>query len=165
MEFKYLKANCGTYYPIGTEYPDTSYHYVREVTRVINETFPEGNIILLVRGTSGTILAGGVAYLLARKGRNVTISVSRKSEEKSHSSTYSNISKYTKGIFIVLDDFICSGETVECILGDFLRLKKCKLDMLCVCNKWNQDSINDESVLKRITQNFKYVCCNKLEKD
>ena len=58
--------------------------YLKEVARVINKTLPEGDIILVVRGTSGTILAGGVAYLLSRKGRNVTITVSRKSGEVSH---------------------------------------------------------------------------------
>lgn len=166
MELIYLKSECGVIYPVGDEYPTTTYHYVREVARVINKTFPEGDIILVVRGTSGTILAGGVAYLLSRKGRNVTITVSRKSGEVSHSHSLANLYFDMEGIFIILDDFISSGETVDYIIKDLRRQRpNLQLDMLCVSNYWDY-SDSDKSVrVQNLLQNFKYVCCNKPRKE
>lgn len=165
MELIYFKSECGVIYPVGDEYSDTTYYYVREIARIINKTFPEGNIILVVRGTSGTILAGGVAYLLSRKGRNVTITISRKFGEVSHSHSLANLYSDIEGKFIVLDDFISSGETVDYIIKDLRRQRPClQLDMLCVSNHWDYSDSNKNIRVQNLLQNFKYVCCNKLIK-
>lgn len=159
MEFKYLKECCKVHYPVGSYYSSTSYHYVREVTRVISETFPEGNIILVVRGTSGTILAGGVSQLLSRRGRNVTIAVSRKFEERSHSYSLEAISRSTKGAFIILDDFISTGDTLEYVIDDLYKIKNKPFDMLCISNYFSD--FKDDARIQKLLADFKYICCNK----
>lgn len=55
-----------------------NFDYIREAASSIDKVFPTGKLILVVRGHSGSILAGGIAYILKRKDRDVLISVSRK---------------------------------------------------------------------------------------
>lgn len=164
MELKYFDTECQVDYPIGDCYSCNTYHYVKEVSKMINRTFPEGTLILVARGSSGTILVGGVAYSLSRKGRNVIIAVSRKPGEIAHSSSLASIDFYTEGIFIVIDDFISSGDTLDLIIRDLQRVKSnIQLDMLCVSNYWNSSDCKGARV-QSLLQNFKYVYCNKLKK-
>lgn len=79
-KFVYFKNVCNMYYPIGQYFSSDNFDYIREAASSINKVFPTGKLILVVRGHSGSILAGGIAYILKRKGREVLISVSRKAE-------------------------------------------------------------------------------------
>lgn len=78
-EFIYFRNDCGISYPVGQCFSG-NFDYIREAASSINKVFPTGKLILVVRGHSGSILAGGIAYILKRKGREVLISVSRKAE-------------------------------------------------------------------------------------
>ena len=174
-EFVYFKNTCRMRYPIGQYFSSDNFDYIREAASSINKIFPTGKLILVVRGHSGSILAGGIAYILKRKDRDVLISVSRKAES-THGDNLEGISSCTVLDYthiIVVDDFVDTGETIEAILKDLTeRIKDMKVfDMLCVANHWDKDDLTRKGgergtnrhweANKRIASHFKYILCNK----
>ena len=173
-KFVYFKNACRMYYPIGQYFSSDNFDYIREAASSINKVFPTGKLILVVRGHSGSILAGSIAYILKRKGREVLISVSRKAESthgENLEGISSNVSDDTH--IIVVDDFVQTGETIEAILKDLTeRIKNMKVfDMLCVANSWDKGDFTEEGgergtnryweVNKRIASHFEYILCNR----
>ena len=177
-KFVYFKNACKMYYPIGQYFSSDNFDYIREAASSINKVFPTGKLILVVRGHSGSILAGSIAYMLKRKGREVLISVSRKAES-THGDNLegisSNVSDDTH--IIVVDDFVQTGETIEAILKDLTeRIKNMKVfDMLCVANSWDKGDFTEEGgergtnryweVNKRIASHFEYILCNRPDEE
>ena len=177
-KFVYFKNACKMYYPIGQYFSSDNFDYIREAASSINKVFPTGKLILVVRGHSGSILAGSIAYILKRKGREVLISVSRKAES-THGNNLegisSNVSDDTH--IIVVDDFVQTGETIEAILKDLTeRIKNMKVfDMLCVANSWDKGDFTEEGgergtnryweVNKRIASHFEYILCNRPDEE
>ena len=177
-KFVYFKNACRMYYPIGQYFSSDNFDYIREAASSINKVFPTGKLILVVRGHSGSILAGSIAYILKRKGREVLISVSRKAES-THGDNLegisSNVSDDTH--IIVVDDFVQTGETIEAILKDLTeRIKNMKVfDMLCVANGWDEGDFTEEGgergtnryweVNKRIASHFEYILCNRPDEE
>lgn len=177
-EFVYFRNDCSIYYPIGQYFSSDNFDYIREAASSINKIFPTGKLILVVRGHSGSILAGGIAYILKRKDRDVLISVSRKAEF-THGDNLEGISSYTVSgdtHIIVVDDFIQTGETIETILKDLTeRIEDMKVfDMLCVANHWDEDDLTEEGgkrginrywkANKSIASHFEYILCNRPDK-
>ena len=168
-KFIYFRDNCSLSYPVG-EFFYLSFNYIREAAYSINKTFPKGKFILVVRGHSGSILAGGIAYILKRKGREVLISVSRKAES-THGCNLEGLLSYIPDDthIIIVDDFVETGETIEAILKDLTeRIKNIEVfDMLCVANHWNEDDLTDRGINKhweankRIASHFEYILCNR----
>ena len=177
-KFVYFKNACRMYYPIGQYFSSDNFDYIREAASSINKVFPTGKLILVVRGHSGSILAGGIAYILKRKGREVLISVSRKAEP-THGDNLegisSNVSDDTH--IIVVDDFVQTGETIEAILKDLTeRVKNMKVfDMLCIANGWDKGDLTEKGgergtnryweVNKRIASHFEYILCNRPDEE
>lgn len=174
-EFVYFRNACSMHYPVGQYFSSDNFDYIREAASSINKIFPTGKLILVVRGHSGSILAGGIAYILKRKDRDVLISVSRKAES-THGNNLEGISSYTVSgdtHIIVVDDFIQTGKTIEAILKDLTeRIKDMKVfDMLCVANHWDEDNLTEEGgkrgtnryweANKRIASHFEYILCNR----
>ena len=174
-EFVYFKNACRMWYPVGQYFSSDNFDYIREAASSINKVFPTGKLILVVRGHSGSILAGGIAYILKRKDRDVLISVSRKAES-THGDNLEGISSYTVSgdtHIIVVDDFVQTGETTEAILKDLTeRIEDMKVfDMLCVANHWDEDDLTEEGgkrgsnryweANKRIASHFEYILCNR----
>ena len=174
-EFVYFKNDCRILYPIGKYFSSDNFTYIREAASSINKIFPTGTLILVVRGHSGSILAGGIAYILKRKDRDVLISVSRKAES-THGDNLEGISSYTVSDYthiIVVDDFVATGETIKAILKDLTeRIENMKVfDMLCVSNYWDKDDLTKKGgkrginnywkANKKIASHFKYILCNR----
>lgn len=165
-QFIHFKHDYTLLYPVGSYYLDDSYKYIKEIAKIIHKTFSKKDrIILIARGHSGSILAGGIAYSLEEKGRKVEISVSRKSEN-SHGSNFSGVHRNLKNSrIVVIDDFIESGETISIILKDLSdRLGYSCFDMLCLSN--HLDDCTDDWKFSFVSMNylkssFKYICCNK----
>ena len=170
----YFRNDCSVSYPVG-QFFFSGFDYIREAASSINKIFPKGKFILVVRGHSGSILAGGIAYILKRKGREVLISVSRKAES-SHGDNLEGI--YPSCIsdnthIIVVDDFVETGETIKAILKDLTeRIEDIKVfDMLCVSNYWDKNDLtkkggkrgfnNHWKANKKIASHFKYILCNR----
>lgn len=176
-EFIYFRNDCGISYAVGQCFSG-NFDYIREAASSINKVFPTGKLILVVRGHSGSILAGGIAYILKRKGREVLISVSRKAESthgENLEGISSNVSDDTH--IIVVDDFVQTGETIEAILKDLTeRIKNMKVfDMLCIANHWGEDDLTEEGrekvtnryweANKRIASHFEYILCNRPDEE
>ena len=172
-KFVYFRNACSVCYPIGQYFSSDNFYYIREAASSINKIFPTGKFILVVRGHSGSILAGGIAYILKRKGREVLISVSRKAEpthgENLEGIPY-NIPNDTH--IIIVDDFVQTGETIEAILKDLIEtIKNMKVfDMLCVGNQWDEDDLTEEGnryweANKRIASHFEYILCNRPDEE
>lgn len=174
-EFVYFKNVCRVLYPVGQHFSLGNFNYIREAASSINKVFPTGKLILVVRGHSGSILAGGIAYILKRKDRDVLISVSRKTES-THGVNLEGISSCTVPYdthIIVVDDFVDTGKTIETILKDLTgRIKGIKVfDMLCVANCWDESDLIEKGgkrginkcwkANKRIASHFKYILCNR----
>lgn len=178
-EFVYFKNACRIWYPVGQYFSSDNFDYIREAAFSINKVFPTGKLILVVRGHSGSILAGGIAYILKRKDRDVLISVSRKAES-THGDNLEGISSYTVSgdtHIIVVDDFVQTGETIEAILKDLTeRIEDMKVfDMLCVANYWDEGDLTEEGgkrgtnrywgANKRIASHFEYILCNRPDEE
>ena len=152
----YFRDDCSLSYPVG-EFFYLSFNYIREAAHSINKIFPKGKFILVVRGHSGSILAGGIAYLLKRKDRKVLISVSRKAES-THGCNLEGLPSYIPNDIhiIIVDDFVETGETVDTILKDLTeRIENIEVfDMLCIANHWNE-------VDEKFDSRFKYILCNR----
>ena len=172
-KFIYFRNDCSILYPVG-QFFSSSFNYIREASSSINKVFPTGKLILVVRGHSGSILAGGIAYILKRKGREVLISVSRKAEY-SHSYSLEGIPAEVSDDthIIIVDDFVDTGKTIEAILKDLTeRIGDTEVfDMLCVANHWDEDDFTEEGGIgginkhweanKRIASHFEYILCNR----
>ena len=174
-KFVYFKNNCRVLYPVGQHFSLGNFNYIREAAYSINKVFPTGKLILVVRGHSGSILAGGIAYILKRKDRDVLISVSRKTVS-THGVNLEGIPSCTASDntrIIVVDDFVDTGKTIETILKDLTgRINDIKVfDMLCVANNWDEGDLTEKGgkrgtnryweANKRIASHFKYILCNK----
>lgn len=173
-EFVYFKNTCRVLYPVGQHFSLGNFNYIREAAYSINKVFPIGKLILVVRGHSGSILAGGIAYILKRKDRDVLISVSRKTES-THGVNLEGISSFIPDDthIIVVDDFVDTGKTIETILKDLTgRIKGIEVfDMLCVANCWDEGDLIEKGgkrgtnkywkANKRIASHFKYILCNR----
>lgn len=79
MKFEYFETYCGCNYSVGA-YFDKNMVYIKNAAKSLYYLSKDSEHITLVcRGTSGCILAGAVGCILERKGKTVTIVVSRKS--------------------------------------------------------------------------------------
>ncbi len=154
-EFVYFRNACSMYYPVGQYFSSDNFDYIREAASSINKVFPTGKLILVVRGHSGSILAGGIAYILKRKDRDVLISVSRKAES-THGDNLEGI--YPSCIsdnthIIVVDDFVQTGETIEAILKDLTEEG----------GKRGTDRYWEAN--RRIASHFEYILCNRPDEE
>ena len=151
-------------------YPVESYimvnqDYAENVANTIVELYHGKDIALIVRGHSGTLLAGMVSYILISVGYDVQIYISRKSTENSHGENLNGLEslEFNRKI-IVLDDFVETGETITTIIDDVRQYFDQKLDCLFVSNRWSRDytpSHLSEFAECKILKNFKHICCNK----
>ena len=133
MNFIYFEKVADVTYPIGGEFYD-NFNYVREAAKTLHNIIDEGKDIALVcRGTSGCIIAA-VGYILQKRGRKVTIVISRKSEN-THGD---NMDGYHRSIIpVVIDDFVSSGNTINEILIDLDKcVNKKTCPFLCIANFW-----------------------------
>lgn len=167
-------------YPFGIYW---SHEYIQSSAKAIYNTYKEDiekNTIIafVVRGTSGAMIAGAILNELhhINSSANTCILIVRKEEDTSaHCSSLRGIDEVGTTRFIVVDDFIASGETIEAIIQDLDRQlgvsyhPSNKYDMLCVSNFINakalkKNSCNDYRKWKRICSRFEYVvCCPKPE--
>ena len=167
-------------YPFGIYW---KHSYIQQSAEAIFNTYKEDidegtSITFVARGTSGAMIAG--AMLNALYNINPTtktyILIVRKEEDKSaHCSSLKGIDNIGTTKFIVVDDFISSGETIKAIIQDldkqFKRIyhPSNKYDMLCISNfieakTLKKSQYHNYKKWKEICSRFKYVvCCPKPE--
>lgn len=173
---------------ISVEYPFGVYwkhSYIQQSAKAIFNTYKEDieegtSITFVARGTSGAMIAGAMLNELHNidPTTKTYILIVRKEEDTSaHSSSLGGIDDVGTTRFIVVDDFIASGKTIEAIiiaLDSYFGVSyhpSDKYDMLCVSNfidakALKKNSCDDYRKWKGICSRFEYVvCCPKPEKD
>lgn len=168
MQLIHFKEDIDCVYPVGASF-NRNRDYIVEVARTIHTIAgKDKRIALICRGTSGTILAGAVGYILKKKQHDVIIIVSRKCEENSHDYTMSGIGFLAPGsgpFSVVVDDFMNTGNTIKAILKDIdSNVTLPVLDMLCVGNYLNDEEVRANPRYE-FFQRFDYVLCNKLKEE
>ena len=165
-------------YPFGVNW---KYSYIQKSVEAILNTYKkdieEGvSITFVARGTSGAMIAGAMLTKLEELAPMTMtyILIVRKEEDTSaHCSSLRGIDNVGNTKFIVVDDFIASGDTIEAIIReldkyfDVVPHPTNKYDMLCVSNfidakALKKNSCDDYQKWKSICSRFEYiVCCPK----
>lgn len=171
---------------IHVEYPFGVYwehSYIQQCAKAIYTTYMEDilngtSITLVARGTSGAMIAGAIlneVHNINMTVKTYILIVRKKEDEYAHCPSLRGIDEVGTTRFIVVDDFIASGETIEAIIQDLDRQlgvsyhPSNKYDMLCVSNlidakALKKNSCDDYRKWKGICSRFKYVvCCPKPE--
>jgi hypoxanthine phosphoribosyltransferase len=169
MQLIHFKEDTDCTYPVGASF-NRNRDYIVEVARTIHTIAGrERPVALICRGTSGTILAGAIGYILKKKQHDVNIIVSRKCEESSHDYNMSGVEFFRsmdRPFSVIVDDFIDTGNTIKAILKDIdSSITISTLDMLCIDNYMNNKEVGANPKYEYL-QRFNYVLCNKArEKD
>lgn len=165
-------------YPFGVHW---KHSYIQQCAEAIFNTYKEDidkgtSITFVVRGTSGAMIAGAILNQLnnINPTTKTYILVVRKEGDNAHGSSLRGIDEVGTTRFIVVDDFIVSGETIEAIIRELDRYfmgvvcpSTNKYDMLCISNlidakTLKKNSCDDYRKWKGICSRFKYVvCCPK----
>ena len=167
-------------YPFGVHW---EHSYIQQSAEAIFNTYKEDieegtSITFVARGTSGAMIAGAMLNELhnINPTTKTYILIVRKEEDtSSHCSSLRGIDEVGTTRFIVVDDFIATGETIEAIIQDLDKQlgvsyhPSNKYDMLCVSNfidakSLKKNSCDDYRKWKVICSRFEYVvCCPKPE--
>ena len=178
--FIYLDNFITVEYPFGVHW---KHSYIQQSAEAIFNTYKEDiekgtSITFIVRGTSGAMIAGAILNQLnnINPTTKTYILIVRKGEDISaHCPSLKGINEVGTTRFIVVDDFIASGETIKAIIQDLDKQFKRiyhpfnKYDMLCISNFINakmlkKNSYHNWKKWKEICSRFKYVvCCPKPE--
>lgn len=167
-------------YPFGVHW---KHSYIQQSAEAIFNTYKEDieegtSITFVARGTSGAMIAGAMLNELhnINPTTKTYILIVRKEEDiGAHCPSLKGINEVGTTRFIVVDDFIASGETIKAIIQDLdKQLRRIyhpfnKYDMLCVSNfidakALKKNSCGNYKKWKGICSRFKYVvCCPKPE--
>lgn len=165
-------------YPFGVHW---EHSYIQQSAKAIFNTYKEDieegtSITFVARGTSGAMIAGAMLNELHNINpttKTYILIVRKDSDTSAHCSSLRGIDKVGTTRFIVVDDFISSGETIGAIIQDLdsqLGVNyhpSNKYDMLCVSNfidakALKKNSCDDYRKWKGICSRFEYViCCSK----
>lgn len=158
-KFIHLDHFISVEYPFGVHW---KHSYIQQSAEAIFNTYKEDieegtSITFVVRGTSGAMIV-------------------RKEEDTSaHCSSLRGIDEVGTTRFIVVDDFISSGDTIRAIIHDLdgyfevIPHPTNKYDMLCASNfidakALKKNPCDDYRKWKGICSRFEYViCCPKPE--
>ena len=175
--FIYLDHFITVEYPFGVHW---KHSYIQQCAEAIFNTYKEDidegtSITFVVRGTSGAMIAGAILNQLnnINPTTKTYILVVRKKEDISgHCPSLRGIEETDATRFVVVDDFIASGKTIEAIIraldmhfmGVVCPSTK-KYDMLCISNfidvkALKKNSCDDYRKWKGICSRFKYVVCS-----
>lgn len=147
--FERLKSKNKIPYPVGYRMTETM-NIIKDMAIRIQALFPvkllpmngpeKPKLVFCVRGSSGAILAGLITPFLT--DYEIVINHIKKQGESSHNDD-KPLYLPNEWPWIILDDFILSGETVNEIYKDMCRAHvNCKVDCLCVSGFFNQSDIN-----------------------
>lgn len=169
MQLIHFKEDTNCAYPVGASF-NKNRDYIVEVAHTIHTIAGrKRSVALICRGTSGTILAGAVGYILKKKQHDVSIIVSRKHEESSHDYNMSGVKflqSTDRPFSVIVDDFIDTGDTIKAILKDVDSITTLPvLDMLCIDNYLSDKKVEELPIIYEPLQRFNYVLCNKARKN
>ena len=179
-KFIHLDHFIDVKYPFGAHW---KHSYIQQCTEAIFNTYKEDidegtSITFVVRGTSGAMIAGAMLNELHNinpSTKTYILIVRKDSDISAYCPSLRGIDEVGTTRFIVVDDFISSGETIEAIIQALdrqlgvIQHSPNKYDMLCVSNfidakALKKNSCDNYRKWKRICSRFEYVvCCPKPE--
>lgn len=169
-------------YPFGVNW---RHNYIQQSAEAIYDTYKEDieegvSITFVARGTSGAMIAGAILnelHNIVPPVKVYILIVRKENDTSAHCSSLRGIDEVGTTRFIVVDDFIASGETIDAILEELDKYfgvtpnPAVKYDMLCISNYIDakglkKNSCDDFRKWKDIYSRFKYVvCCPKPESE
>lgn len=175
-KFIHLGPFIDVNYPFGINW---EHSYIQQGAEAIFNTYKEDieegtSITFVARGTSGAMIAGAMLNELhnINPTTEIYILIVRKNEDvNAHCSSLKGIDDVGTTRFIVVDDFIASGKTIEAIIQELdlyftsvAHHPTNKYDMLCVANSLDAKALKKNSCAgyrkwKGICSRFKYVVC------
>lgn len=179
-KFIHLDHFISVEYPFGVHW---KHSYIQQSAEAIFNTYKEDieegtSITFVVRGTSGAMIAGAMLNELHNINpttKTYILIVRKKEDTSAHCSSLRGTDEVGTARFIVVDDFISSGDTIRAIIHDLdghfevIPHPTNKYDMLCVSNfidakALKKNSCDNYMKWKEICSRFKYViCCPKPE--
>lgn len=132
-------------YPVGNNMSPVI-DYALDAANTLHKLFKDDKIALIVRGTSGAIIGGIIAkILMCDFGVQTRIFISRKPNEDCHAGNLEDMDialnyKETEPYrFVIVDDFISTGKTLQSIIKDVQNYIGCPFifDALVVHNTFN----------------------------
>ena len=179
-KFIHLDHFINVEYPFGVHW---KHSYIQQSAEAIFNTYKEDieegtSITFVARGTSGAMIAGAMLNELHNinpSTKTYILIVRKDSDISAYRSSLRGIDEVGTTRFIVVDDFISSGETIEAIIQALdrqlgvIQHSPNKYDMLCVSNfidakALKKNSCDNYRKWKRICSRFEYVvCCPKPE--
>jgi len=133
MEIQFHSFKKDINYPVA-ENMASNLSTINAMADKILELYPnKENINLWCRGSSGAIIAAIISSKLIEKKYHVTICHVKKEGEKNHHGD--GIYFIPDGINIVVDDFICSGDTINFISEQIQKREQnfdCLIITLCI---------------------------------
>ncbi len=134
MEVLILNCEELITYPVGL-YPDDAMKFINLVVPKLNSVIkPTDKLNLWVRGSSGAILA---SFLCSKIQNNCKIMYIRKPGEFSHS--IYPVRDLSYNVNIIIDDFICSGETVNTIYKEMSNYNLKQVDIFIIDSYTNKE--------------------------
>ena len=131
-------------YPVGPNIK-VNLPVINNMYRYIKEKFPEGIITIWCRGSSGAIIAGIISSKLKGRARVAYVS---KPNEKRHDKLSAHM--YSSGYNIIVDDFVCTGETINKIINESTITQ---FDLLIISGNLTTSYIN------KWKNKIKTICC------
>jgi len=122
-------------YPVG-ENIQTNKKYIQAMVESFIEIdeFKDKYINIVCRGSSGAIIAGVFSILIPNNHRIIYIN---KTGEQSHLSEFNNLLKKSSeeqgAINIIVDDFICTGDTMRGIKSSIDKKQGETTHINCIC--------------------------------
>lgn len=107
---------------------------IKEMATRLTEVYPNKDFTLWCRGSSGSIIAGILSYLL--EGYTI-INHIKKEQEYSHSNSLSSLKDINR-VHVIVDDLIASGTTISSIL-DKMTWLNINPDALCITGEYRRD--------------------------
>ena len=131
-------------YPVGPNIR-VNLPIINNMYRYIKEKFPEGIITIWCRGSSRAIIAGIISSKLKGRARVAYVS---KPNEKRHDKLSAHM--YSTGYNIIVDDFVCTGETINKIINESTITQ---FDLLIISGNLTTSCIN------KWGNKIKMICC------
>ena len=176
-KFVYLDHFIDITYPFGAHW---KHSYIQQCAEAIFNTYKEDidegtSITFVVRGTSGAMIAGAILNQLNNINpttKTYILIVRKKEDISGHCPSLRGIDVTNATRFVVVDDFIASGKTIEAIIRELDRYfmgvvcpSTNKYDMLCISNfidakALKKNSCDNYRKWKGICSRFKYVVCS-----
>ena len=176
-KFIYLDHFIAVEYPFGVHW---KHSYIQQSAEAIFNTYKEDiekgtSITFVVRGTSGAMIAGAMLnelHNISPTTKTYILIVRKEEDISGHCPSLRGIEETSDTRFVVVDDFIASGKTIEAIIRaldmHFMGVvcpSTNKYDMLCISNfidakALKKNSCDEYRKWKGICSKFKYVVCS-----